>query len=331
MDTPVSALSDINIDAKLGSAFIGCVIAGIFYGITCFQTYNYYKGRFEDSWVLDAFVYTLWVLETIHLALVMHGCYYFMVTNYDNPASMASPSWSLLVQIFVTCVTDVSIRGFFGRRVWILTAPRNRPLAMILVFCIGGTSLLTFSSGFAFGTKAFMLGTFAGFKKISYLLYTSLGSGVVADAFIAVSMCVLLSRSRTGLRNTDTMIDTLILYTINTSLLTTVCSAACFISYAVRPNDFIFLGIYFILSELFFNSLLASLNARTTIRNRSSARPSTAPAANVLDVLPHSSTDTSMSFPTMKTSADIPEFHDSTMSPYGYSRGAFREHFGSSV
>ena len=30
------------------------------YGITCFQTYNYYKGRFEDPWTLDAFVYALW-------------------------------------------------------------------------------------------------------------------------------------------------------------------------------------------------------------------------------------------------------------------------------
>ena len=50
-----------------------------------------------------------------------------------------------------------------------------------------------------------------------YLLYTSLGSGVVADAFIAVSMCVLLSQSRTGVRNTDSVIDTLMMYTINTS------------------------------------------------------------------------------------------------------------------
>ncbi|KAI4518903.1 hypothetical protein K525DRAFT_280337 [Schizophyllum commune Loenen D] len=326
---PTMAVPHLDVDAKLGSAFIGCVMAGILYGITCFQTYNYYKGRFEDPWTLDAFVYSLWTLETVHLGLVMHGCYFYMVTNYNNPASMISPTWSLLTQIFVTCVTDVAIRGFFGRRVWILTAQRNRPLAYVLVFCIGASSLLTFSSGVAFGIKAFMVGTFAAFNEISYLLYTSLGSGVVADAFIAVSMCVLLSQSRTGVRNTDSVIDTLMMYTINTSLLTTVCSAACFISYAVRPNEFIFLGIYFVLSEFFINSLLASLNARTIIRSRSTAKSDT-PAARTVTLQALSrgqaSTDTSMSFPTVKTTDAYSVTSPRGTVAYDCSPGNFREH-----
>ncbi|KAL1740213.1 hypothetical protein HDZ31DRAFT_68153 [Schizophyllum fasciatum] len=330
------AAPHLDVDAKLGSAFIGCVMAGILYGITCFQTYNYHKGRFDDPWILDAFVYWLWTLETLHLGLVMHGCYFYMVTNYNNPASMISPTWSLLVQVFVTCLTDVAVRGFFGRRVWIMMTQRSRTLAYVVVFCIGTSSLLTFASGIAFGTRAFMVGTFAGFNEISYLLYTALGSGVVADAFIAISMCVLLSHSRTGLRNTDSVIDTLILYTINTSLLTTVCSVACFISYAVRPNEFIFLGIYFILSELFINSLLASLNARTIIRSRSAAKFDSATRTVTLDALPrhaHTSTDTSMSFPTLKTT-DV--YSNSIASPrgtvtYDCSPGNFREHLAMSV
>jgi len=58
------------------------------------------------------------------------------------------------------------------------------------------------------------------------------------------------------------------LYAINSGLLTTICAAACLITYAVWPSEFIFIGVYFTLSKLFLNSLLATLNGREGLQNK---------------------------------------------------------------
>ena len=51
---------------------------------------------------------------------------------------------------------------------------------------------------------------------VQYLLYASFGCSVVGDMLIAVSMCALLSRSRTGAIETDSIIDVLVLYAMAT-------------------------------------------------------------------------------------------------------------------
>ncbi|KAF8968561.1 hypothetical protein BDZ97DRAFT_1799051 [Flammula alnicola] len=104
--------------------------------------------------------------------------------------------------------------------------------------------------------------------QASVYLYVSFGAGVVADSLVAISLCVLLFKSRTGLQRTDSILTILMAFSINTGLLTSICALACLITYAIWPQRFIFMGIYFALSKLYVNSLLASLNARGTLRSK---------------------------------------------------------------
>ncbi|KAL1717364.1 hypothetical protein EV715DRAFT_264663 [Schizophyllum commune] len=285
---------------KYGPAFIGCIIAGILYGIACNQTYSYYKGRFQDPKFMRVFVYTLLLLETTHLILTIHVCYFYMITNYNNSRSTDNPTWSFLIQMVVETMTDVSIRGFFARRVWILARPQSRRLAWGLVLCIGAMSLFAFS----LTSRTYMSldsnathdpnVRHAWFNQVAYLLYASFGCSVVGDMVIAISMCALLSRSRTGAIETDSIIDVLVLYAMATGLSTSLCSLGeivCFISYAVRKHDLIFVGVYFTLS---------TLNARSAFRNRERAR--TASAMMVLNPLP----------PSAQSSADTHTLFDSS-------------------
>ncbi|KAH0584931.1 hypothetical protein H2248_008202 [Termitomyces sp. 'cryptogamus'] len=256
--------SPIPLDSKLGAAFLGNLVAGIFYGITCVQAYMYFikNSRKDEPW-FKGIIFFLWLLDTVHLAFITHGLYVYMVSNFGNLAALAAPPWSLLAQIYVTCISDAIVRCIFGRRVWLMTR-RN----YFLVICIALTSTCTFVTGVAFATRAFSLKEFKHFSKISYFLYTSLGSGVAADLLIAGSLCFSLSQRKTGFKKTDSLVTVLIMYTINTSLLTTICSAACFITYTIWPNEFTFIGIYFSLSKLFLNSLLATLNGRDSLSGK---------------------------------------------------------------
>lgn len=110
--------------------------------------------------------------------------------------------------------------------------------------------------------KAFKIATYPGLSAVATLFYVNFGSNLSADVYVAVVLCYYLWRSRTGVGKTDSLIVTLILYTVNTGLLTALDASAGLITYAAMPNNFIFIAFYLNLSKLFVNSYLASLNAR---------------------------------------------------------------------
>ncbi|KAI3600676.1 hypothetical protein WG66_014174 [Moniliophthora roreri] len=86
------------------------------------------------------------------------------------------------------------------------------------------------------------------------------------DVYIAATLCWLLHSSRTGFRRSDTIIKKLILFTVNTGALTSLCAVASLISITAAPNTFIYITFFFCIGRLYANSLLATLNARGTIR-----------------------------------------------------------------
>ncbi|KAI8970569.1 hypothetical protein BD414DRAFT_540849 [Trametes punicea] len=255
-------MASITLNDTLGAAFLGNIAAACFYGVTVLQTYIYYERNCSDRLHLKFFVLLLWsALDTLHLAFVTHSVYTYAVVDFTNFLALEIPVWSILAQVLVTGVSDLIVRGIFCQRVWKLSN-KNWPLLITIVL----SSLVVFGGSIAFAVKGFSLPSFFDLSEISDILYVSLGTGVVADILIAGSMCVFLSRRRTGFTRTDSMVRVLILYSINTGALTSLCALLCLITYATMPDNFIFIGIYFVLPKLFLNSLLATLNARRPLR-----------------------------------------------------------------
>ncbi|PCH41728.1 hypothetical protein WOLCODRAFT_101123, partial [Wolfiporia cocos MD-104 SS10] len=102
----------------------------------------------------------------------------------------------------------------------------------------------------------------------SRILYIGLASAAAGDVLIAISLTFLLGRRRTGFSRTDSMIKMLMFYSVETGTLTSLCAISCLITFTMMRENFIYMSLYFILSELFLNSLLASLNARRGIREK---------------------------------------------------------------
>ncbi|TFY80933.1 hypothetical protein EWM64_g3079 [Hericium alpestre] len=71
-------------------------------------------------------------------------------------------------------------------------------------------------------------------------------------------------------QSTQSLVDILITYTIQTSFVPSLFSVGLIISFAIAPMSFIFMGIYFNCSQLHLNSLLCTLNIRRHIRLKAS-------------------------------------------------------------
>lgn len=262
MAASVPSFPQYHLGTSLGAGFLGNVSAAILYGITCVQTYLYFKRSQDDPFYLKASVSVLWVLDSLHLALITYSIYTYAVTNFGNPLILETPNRSVLAHVMVTGLSDVIVRGLYCQRVWRLS-DRNKFVALAIII----TSLVVFVGSLAFPIRAFTISTFIGLETISWVLYTSFAAGAAADFIIAGSLCFLLYRRRTGFsRRTDSILAKLMIYAVNTGALTSFCALACLATYATMPDNFIFLAIYFTLPKLLLNSLLATLNARKSLR-----------------------------------------------------------------
>ncbi|KAG0709794.1 hypothetical protein DFH29DRAFT_793063, partial [Suillus ampliporus] len=81
---------------------------------------------------------------------------------------------------------------------------------------------------------------------------------VAGDALITVFLCAFLQKSRTGVRRSDTVLNKLILWSIRTGLLASVCAVISLISvYVVHitawPDTSIYMALYFCLGRREYN------------------------------------------------------------------------------
>jgi len=251
------------LDNTLGAVLIGVLVATGLYGITCIQTYMYWF-RQKDHWPLRTAVAALWVIDTLHVFMLGHFLYHYTVSNFGKPLALLVPAWSIYGEISTAIASDTTIRAIFTFRIWSLS--RN----VWLTAFVGVNSLLVSCGALAALVKAATLNNYARFSEISWLIYWMICGTVFVDITIAGTMCYLLNKMRTGFRRTDFQIQTLMVYIINTGVLTSIAASACMLCYALMKDNFVFIGIMFTLPTFFLNSLLATLNARKHIKDMSS-------------------------------------------------------------
>ncbi|KAH9480338.1 hypothetical protein JR316_0006936 [Psilocybe cubensis] len=146
-----------------------------------------------------------------------HLVYFYGITNYANPTVLAqgTTTWSFILQLTVGAMVGTIVKTYFGIRVWRFS-DRN-------IWITGLIMLLTFGQlglALAFSIEAFKLPSVFAVHDLQTLGTVSLGVGVVTDIVTAGALCLYLNRLRTGLKSSDSLVDNLCSYAINTGVLT---------------------------------------------------------------------------------------------------------------
>ncbi|THH08673.1 hypothetical protein EW145_g2541 [Phellinidium pouzarii] len=163
----------------------------------------------------------------------------------------------------------VAFLWYYTRRVWIITGVfsevSKKRWFLTLVPAI--FTVVTFVFGLGFAGKIFSYQSTLQFERISWMLYLGMGSSAAADLWVAISLCYFLRKAKTGFKSTDTKISILMIYIINTGMLTSLCAILCLVMYIVMPRALVFVSFFFCLPKLYFNSMLAMMNAREIPRD----------------------------------------------------------------
>ncbi|KAJ6485760.1 hypothetical protein C8R45DRAFT_1146424 [Mycena sanguinolenta] len=248
------------LDKTLGVGFIGVVVAAGLHGVSCVQAWWYYTHQ-DDRWPLKLLVGAVMTFDTIHQALISHTVYTYLITNYNNGEELLQIVWSLLVEVLFNGLTALLVQSFLTLRIWRLSNGNIWLTGIALILVLG-----EFGCVLAYVALSLRLHTFVELVELKALSVTVNALAAAGDVFIAGTLTWLLHRSRTGFHRSDTMIRKLTIFAVNTGAVTSFCAIGSLISISVAGNTFIYILFFFCMGRLYCNSLLATLNARKSIR-----------------------------------------------------------------
>ncbi|KAH8978453.1 hypothetical protein EDB83DRAFT_2561018 [Lactarius deliciosus] len=273
---------------SFGAAFVGLLINTALFGFTIVQTWLYFwKYRNKDPKLLQFFISFITFIDTLHTLTCAYAIHWYLVRNIGNVENLEDSMWALNVQIILQIVIGASVqlfvlcaltltrypnslfvltcRSHYARRVHLMSQRLICPI-LITVLVITGCA-----TGIFFAAKhwQFSWNRFASEHSLVWTTYVLLGTVVLGDILVAVSMCQYLYHKRTGFVRADSVLVFLMAYSINSGLLTGLLGVATTIAFIVSPSSLIWLGCSWAMSKCYVNSLLARLNIREYLRDRS--------------------------------------------------------------
>ncbi|KAF5385351.1 hypothetical protein D9615_001200 [Tricholomella constricta] len=252
-------------DKSVGVLLIGLFFNTYLYGLVTYQFLVYANTKFNDPLWIKSIVGTLFVTDTIHSAVAVYAAWETCVTNYNNPSSLAIISWTIPFTAVATSVAAIFTQFFLGHRVYILTG--SKPM----VGLIGVLSTLGFIFGVYAGVRSGIIKEVAKFAPLKPFVICWLGFQTSADLAITFILSFVLSRSRTGFRKTDTIINRLIRGAVQTGLFASIFALADLFTFVLHPGTNLYAMFAYPIGRIYTNTLLDTLNARSDLKKNMSS------------------------------------------------------------
>ncbi|EMD31238.1 hypothetical protein CERSUDRAFT_119942 [Gelatoporia subvermispora B] len=262
MESPIPAeLIRSVVVPNCGALFLAVPFASLFYGVTVLQTYLYYDRYADDPLYLKLFVAVISLCDTAQLVFVIYSAWWYLIPNYGNLASIELLSFGIAAETIMTTVLGLFVQCFFAHRVWIMS--RNA----VLPFIITALSLLQFAFGIYYVVMIQRSGTVLVFAQLVWCTAVGLSCSMASNLVITLALCYYLRKIRSGMSKTDKLIRVLVIYTVNTGLITSVVGIfAITISSVFSKTNWLVIP-FSLVSKCYVNTTLATLNARIKLRN----------------------------------------------------------------
>ncbi|KAI0667863.1 hypothetical protein C8Q78DRAFT_294521 [Trametes maxima] len=239
--------------------FLGVCVSSVLYGVTCLQTFSYYrsaKGQ-GDGPLFHTMVAALLIFDTVHQAIVIHIVYNYLVLDFVAPLKVLVLVWSLPAEVVMNAILALILNSFLSYRIWLLSRRND------LTFIATALTVANFGTNLAYGIRGFFESNIFDAQEILRTHgLVGLSISVATEFMISTVLAWYLHRSRTGLRTSNDIITKLIMLTITTGMLTTLVNVADLIAYITADKTLYVLFFNFLLGKLYSNALLTSLNSR---------------------------------------------------------------------
>ncbi|KAH9933595.1 uncharacterized protein BXZ73DRAFT_100977 [Epithele typhae] len=233
------------LDDTFGAILICTFLGFMLFGLTVHQSYQYFSMYWTDSRRLKVMV-----------ALLV---YYYLITSFFQPDKLEYGTWSMRLTPVSAALVILIAQGFYLERVYRIGNPYRYFVYVIGVSMMGFAVVSTI--------EAWKEETFEQWESCAWMTSVAFAFAVATDVMLTGSLIVFLNRSRTGFRRTDSLLNILIVYTINTGLLTSALSVMCVIFAVAMPYNMIYTAVSIPTTKTYANSVLAVLNSRRSLKD----------------------------------------------------------------
>ncbi|KLO10334.1 hypothetical protein SCHPADRAFT_524434 [Schizopora paradoxa] len=253
------ASSDVpSIDSTMGALFVGAVISMACWGAEMIQLYSYSNKYVNDAWPIKLLVVVVCGLDVAHQSLSLSSVYKYLITHYADPSFLNQSLPEINDIVIINSLICLLVQGFFLSRIYRLCGQKVFLLAILGSLVIG-----QFAISIVYFCKTYIISTLSERDRLFGFVMANTLVNATTDLGISGTLIYLLQRSRTGFRINEQMIFRLTLFTMQTTLATTVCAVCGALTAILRRHTLIYLAFYRLAGRLYINALLATLNTRS--------------------------------------------------------------------
>ncbi|KAF9232516.1 hypothetical protein BU15DRAFT_81143 [Melanogaster broomeanus] len=240
-------MPNLNANATIGATQIGSIVMTFLFGIATLQAYHYTYYYPRDSLWLKSLVALVWLIGAGHAISVTATMYSLTVTHFGDFSSedITQIPTGFASSIVLSSVMSSLVHGYFVHRIRVFSKKLYIP-----VFC-WFMSALRFAGTVYTTAEALRAQKLWEFLRRHDWLLTSIWlGGACLDIIIATSMCYYLKRERAiAITRTAKMLDKLMVYSIETGLLTSITGVTIYVCYRFMQTNYSFFAVFMLFPE----------------------------------------------------------------------------------
>ncbi|EJT98553.1 hypothetical protein DACRYDRAFT_24557 [Dacryopinax primogenitus] len=257
----VPSPTQVDLTDSLGAVLIGTMIAQTLTGVSVYQTWFYYKNFSKDSWQMQTLVYGAAFLNFLHSALLPKCVYFWFVTHWGNLVGLDFVDWSYNINLLLNGILATVVQLFFAWRVYTLGSRTIKWVGMLVAGVIILISVFQLAWAIASTIMAFRLVRQSSFGSFTYGVWCWQAGAAAADVVITIALVYLLRTNKTAFKRTQSVIDKLVVITIETNMLTAILAFIVAVQFGTIRNGWPN-GVNFVCVRLYHISLMVNVNSR---------------------------------------------------------------------
>ncbi|KAJ6554711.1 hypothetical protein B0H19DRAFT_1263021 [Mycena capillaripes] len=250
-----------SMDDTYGAMLIGDA-PGSFQGVLTVQAYVYYESYSADSRKLKWLVAVIWVIDLVHLILICHTVYHYLITSWGNDAALLVSTQDGDLHLTFVGAATLLCQAFFLHRVWIFSKHN-----WLLTGILGLACLTTMALEIVMTVQISRNKSVAAFSSVGQEVITMFSLGAAVDIIIAFLLVWYLQQGQTSFEKTSFVLTRIIQYTVATGLATSLLALGCVAAYVIKPQSFVFIAMHFSLGRMYTNALLATYAVLLHLQN----------------------------------------------------------------
>ncbi|RDB20298.1 hypothetical protein Hypma_012674 [Hypsizygus marmoreus] len=218
----------------------------------------------NDQRFIKTIVFFVFAAEITQLIFMNHTVWHILVAGYGDPTHIFATPWSSASAPVLNGIISAAVQ----MRIWILGKHRVAQGLSVFIALVSSmqcvASLVTTIQFSLLGREPERLGA------INSTVIVWLSGSFLCDVLIAATMVTILARSRSNasFRNTERIINVLIVNTIETGAVTAVVALLQLVFFLTHTDNFIHVCMEYVLGRIFSNVLMATLNGRHRLRTK---------------------------------------------------------------